>query len=295
MEDKLSSEDIWSDWLKHRRFGGDENYQKNALKLFRSLADKIVEKANIQESSVVLDLGSGDGLVALVALDMLGKHGKLIISDISENALSIPKNIFKDKPDPRVEFLVSDIQDLSQLPKDSIDRIVMRSVLLYAEDKPKVFKEMFRILRKGGRATILEPINQRHVELEQKYFRGFNLDTEPLLSVKPLLQRVKDESKRTRPTNILGYNEHDLVQMSINMGFRDIELEYKLSVTEQARYESASALLDVAPNPLAKTLREIMKQVLNQDEYNVVEKTLMKVWSNGVFWTNAECLLILNK
>lgn len=291
------SEDIWSEWLKIRRFGGDAVYQKIALDHLKKLASKIIEKAKIYENSIVLDIGTGDGLIGLVALSKLGPNGKLIFSDISEAALTIPKSIFKKNEiqSPSVEFLIASIDNLSAIPDNSIDRVVMRAVLLYVENKQGAFNEIFRILRKGGIAVLMEPINQRTSELRNNLFRGYRLDRDPLLKIKSLLEKVDKELKVQNPQSLLHYTEHDLVNFILNAGFEDVELEYSLIRTSKAFFNSSKTFFDVAPNPHAITLRDAMRKVLNSAEYKTVETVLEEVIKQPSIRINSEAILILEK
>jgi ubiquinone/menaquinone biosynthesis C-methylase UbiE len=294
------NDDIWSEWLKKRRFSGDEASRAFALNEYKKLAVQIVDKAQIFESATVLDIGAGDGLVGLTALSKLGADGKLILSDISEAALAIPKEIFNQKeiPDPRIEFLITGAENLSPLPSASVDRVVIRSVLLYVNNKQSAFNEIFRVLKPGGIAAILEPINQRQTEFGIGLFRGYRLDREPLVSVQNLLQKVIDESKRQlnqTQGSLLGYSEHDLVHLAIGAGFEDIELEYSLNRNSKALYPSPEFLFDTAPNPHAKTLHELMNSVLTPDEFIELENVLKKVILQPSIRTTCLALLVLKK
>jgi len=291
------NEDIWSKWLKLRRFGGDDNYQRIALEEFKKLASKIVNKAEIFDTATVLDIGSGDGIVGFTALSKLGPKGKLILSDISEAALAIPFKVINEKEakDSRVEFLVSDVQDLSKLHDSNVDRVLSRAVLLYVEDKQAAFNEIFRILRPGGVAVLMEPINQRHLEFGTGFFSGYKLDEEPLLSVRSLIQRTIDNSKSQNQVSLVGYNEHDLVRYSINAGFEVITLEYSLFRTSKARYPSWEAFFDTAPNPLASTLRELLTKNFTLEEFEKVESALKEVIKLPTMHINCQAFLILKK
>jgi arsenite methyltransferase len=292
-----NAKDIWSEWLKHRRFGGDATCQMYAMKQYKELASKIVDRAEIFESATVLDIGAGDGLVGLTALPKLGEQGKLILSDISEAALAIPKEIFNEKKiqDPRIKFLIAGVENLSQLQDNSVDRVVMRSVLSYVEDKQAAFKEIFRVLRPGGIAVLSEPVNQRHVEFGKGHFKGYRLDHEPLLSVRSLLQKVIDNLWKQNQDTLIGYNEHDLVHFSIKAGFEEINLEYSLLRSSNARYASWEFFFDAAPNPHAPTLRESLTKVLTPDEFVKVENALRKVVQQPSVHTLSMALLILKK
>jgi ubiquinone/menaquinone biosynthesis C-methylase UbiE len=270
------------------------------MEQYRKLASRIVDKAEIFESATVLDLGAGDGLVGLTALPKLGADGKLILSDISEAALAIPMEIFNKKKvqNTRVEFLIAGAENLSPLADGSVDRVLIRSVLLYAEDKQAAFNEIFRVLRHGGRAVLMEPINQRHAEFRSGLFRGYRLDREPFLSVQSLLQKVIEESKRQTDqtqSSLMGYNEHDLVHLAIKAGFEEIELEYSLNRTAKAFNASWEFFIDTAPNPQARTLRELMNSILTPEEFIKLESALKKVVQQPAVNTTCLALLILKK
>lgn len=293
----VGSDDIWSEWLRHRRFGGDANYQRVVFDQLKKLASKIVERAQINESATVLDIGSGDGLVGLIALTKLGSEGKMIFSDISEAALAIPLEIFNEKNihDSRVEFLVSGIENLSLLPNGSVDRVLMRAVLLYVEDKQQAFNEIFRVLRNNGIAVISEPINQRHSEFGIGFFRGYRLNKEPLLSVQYSLERVADHLKFQNPKTFYDFNEHDLVHNCINAGFEEINLDYSLMRSSQSKHVSWEAFMNVASNPHAPTLRESLTKVLTAEEFDKVENILKKVIQQPSVNTKSVATLILEK
>ena len=150
--------DIWSDWLEKRRFGGDQSYKQMALEHVKSIALKIIDRAEISESNVVLDIGAGDGLLGLTALERLGRKGKLILSDFSEHALAIPKQIFEGSriKDNRVSFLIDNAENLS-ISSNSIDRVLMRAVLLYID----------QLLEVGKGNTQIRGITLSLIELKQ--------------------------------------------------------------------------------------------------------------------------------
>jgi arsenite methyltransferase len=170
-------------------------------------------------------------------------------------------------------------------------------VILYIKNKQSAFNEMFRILRKGGSAVLMEPINQRAHEFRAGLFHGYRIDREPLLSVRPLLEKVTNESKRQTDqtqNTLLGYNEHDLVHMAIGAGFEEIELEYTLIHTSRAR-TTWSFFFDAAPNPHAPTLRELMAEVLTSEEFDKTVNALKKVVERPCVMTRPLALLTLKR
>ena len=296
MVENKEKKDIWSEWLKRRRFG-DASHQAYAMEQYKKIAIEIVEKAKIFESAKVLDIGSGDGLVGLTALPKLGDNGKLILSDISEAALAIPKEIFNEEniQDKRVEFLVARVENLSAIQDCSIDRVLIRSVLLYVDDKQTAFKEIYRVLKTGGRVAIMEPINQRMVEFQMGLFRGYSLESEPLLSIKSLISKITEKSRSKGEESLLGYDEHDLVKLATKAGFAEINLEYTLSRTSHSGYPSWEFFFDSAPNPHARSLHEIMSDTLSLEEFKRVESIFKNVIQQPAIRLLSLAMLILEK
>jgi ubiquinone/menaquinone biosynthesis C-methylase UbiE len=61
-------------------------------------------------------------------------------------------------PFPRCEFLLASSDDLSVVD-ESVNVLMTRSTLIYLHDKARTLREFFRVLRRGGRLSMFEPIN----------------------------------------------------------------------------------------------------------------------------------------
>ena len=61
-------------------------------------------------------------------------------------------------PFPRCEFLLASADDLSVVD-ESVNVLMTRSTLIYLHDKARTLREFFRVLRRGGRLSMFEPIN----------------------------------------------------------------------------------------------------------------------------------------
>jgi cyclopropane fatty-acyl-phospholipid synthase-like methyltransferase len=82
-----SKQDMWSQWLLHRRFGGDQAALQEALtKYLYPIRDKVLNHANLGKGETLLDVGSGDGLIAFGALEKVDTS-RVIFSDISQDLL----------------------------------------------------------------------------------------------------------------------------------------------------------------------------------------------------------------
>jgi ubiquinone/menaquinone biosynthesis C-methylase UbiE len=136
-----SQGDIWSQWLLHRRFGGDPRQLQRALEFLSPIRDKVLTHAKLGEGEVLLDVGCGDGLIAFGALERV-KTCSVIFSDISQDLLDHVQAIARETHLlPRCRFLRASAEDLSALPDATVDVVTTRSVLIDVAAKRQAFAE----------------------------------------------------------------------------------------------------------------------------------------------------------
>jgi ubiquinone/menaquinone biosynthesis C-methylase UbiE len=108
----------------------------------------------------VTDVGTGDGLIAIGALDRLGPSGRVIFSDISADLLEHCRAAATEAGElSRCDFVAASADNLTGIADGSVDVVTARSVLIYVADKAGAFAEFRRVLRPDGRISIFEPIN----------------------------------------------------------------------------------------------------------------------------------------
>ena len=154
-------QDIWAQWILHRRFAGDREQMNAAVANFLyPVRDKVLSHARLSDSETLLDVGCGDGLIAFGALEAV-KTSKVVFSDISQDLLDHVQALATEmQMSNRCEFLRASADDLSSVGNASIDVLTTRSVLIYVSAKQKAFDEFFRDLKPKGRLSIFEPINR---------------------------------------------------------------------------------------------------------------------------------------
>ena len=130
--------------------------------------------SNIKEGDTVLDLGSGAGFDCFLASKKVGKTGKVIGLDMTEEMIAKARILAKEHGYSNVEFRLSDIEKMP-LDDNSVDVIISNCVINLAPNKLKVFKESYRVLRRGGKMYVSDIVLLGKLTVEQ-------LNDEDLLS-----------------------------------------------------------------------------------------------------------------
>lgn len=109
--------------------------------------------ANLRPGEVVVDLGSGGGLDVFLAARKVGPTGKAIGVDMTPSMIERARAAAERDGFENVEFRLGQI-DALPLPDASADVIISNCVINLAPDKNKVFREIARVLKPGGRVAV---------------------------------------------------------------------------------------------------------------------------------------------
>ena len=246
------------------RFGGDPAARERLLtELLYPVRDTVLDKAEFQPGDIVLDVGTGDGLIAFGALERLGPSGHVVFSDISQDLLDHCRAAAAAKGLlDRCCFVVASADSLDGIADASVDVVTTRSVLIYVKDKAEALRAFYRVLRPGGRISVFEPINV----LMRDPDRLLGYDITP---VKPLAAKIGAFYESLRPPGpdpMVDFDERDLVRHAEQAGFADVSLELRVTVKNGKRPVSWKDALRMAVNPLVPPLGEVLDRVLSAQE-----------------------------
>lgn len=112
-----------------------------------------IAMAKIKVGDTVLDLGSGAGFDAFLAVKRVGEKGRVIGIDFSKPMIKKAKSNARKYGYKNIEFLYGDIENLPVKDKTA-DITISNCVINLATSKEKVFKEIKRVLKPTGRAYL---------------------------------------------------------------------------------------------------------------------------------------------
>jgi arsenite methyltransferase len=118
--------------------------------------------AEINEGETVLDLGSGGGIDVFLAANKVGEKGKVIGVDMTPEMIETAlKNAEKGRYE-NVEFKLGEIESLP-ISDNSIDVIISNCVINLTPDKDVAYKEVYRVLKPGGRILVSDLVTEGHI------------------------------------------------------------------------------------------------------------------------------------
>jgi arsenite methyltransferase len=261
------SRDQWHRWLLDVRQGGtDAAYREQMLaRTLHPVRDRVLDRAELRPQDTLLDVGTGDGMIAFGALDRLGSAGRVIFSDVSQDLLDHCRAAAEASGQlSRCDFVLARADRLTGVPDSSADVVTTRSVLIYVKDKAAAFAEFRRVLRPGGRISISEPINTLMHGIDPGRFGGY--DISPVAHIAAKLEARFSRIQPAGEDPMLDFDDRDLVRLAEQAGFTEVSLELHVTVRPSLPPVSWERFLRMSGNPLIPPLADMLDEALTEAE-----------------------------
>lgn len=263
----------WTEWLNNTRFSSFSEEQKTqTFAWLFSVRDRVLANAKLRPGDIILDVGTGTGLLAFGAYDILQGNGLVIASDKFSDCVDECKQIAETIGiTSGFRTLVSPANKLD-LDDCYLDKVVMRSVLVHILDKEPCIKEFFRVLKPGGILSFFEPIMSSNTKYSDLVKPDEITDYEKFKNIEYNITHDKLDP-------ITNFDEIELRSMLESTGFYNIHIDEDIiSSTYVVDGASVPQWFNAQPSPGSLSLKErFLKYVSDEvfDKYLIELKTAL--------------------
>lgn len=132
-----------------------------AVESFAGVANPFVMR-RLAEGEKVVDAGSGAGFDCFIAAGQVGREGEVVGIDMLDDMLGKARATAAKMGLPNVGFREGLLEDMP-VADGWADVVISNGVINLCADKQRVFAELWRVLRPGGRLQFADIANGRPV------------------------------------------------------------------------------------------------------------------------------------
>jgi SAM-dependent methyltransferase len=142
------------DWNSFGRANASQKWRKQSAAMGSDMTEAIVAAAKVAPGMRVLDIACGTGEPSITIARLLQGTGEVVGVDLSGGPLAVAGERARQHGLSNVRFQEADVHHLP-FPDNSFDRITSRLGVMFFADLPRALREMHRVLKPGGRVTLL--------------------------------------------------------------------------------------------------------------------------------------------
>jgi arsenite methyltransferase len=124
-----------------------------------------IDKSEAREGEVCIDLGSGRGTDVLRLAETVGEKGFAYGIDVTDGMIQKAEATAQKMGVENVKFIKSDLEKI-ELPDETANLIISNCTLNHVANKLAVWKEIYRLLKNGGRFVISDIYSSEEVPAE---------------------------------------------------------------------------------------------------------------------------------
>jgi ubiquinone/menaquinone biosynthesis C-methylase UbiE len=139
-----------------QRYGWDKAsayYQDAWHSQLKPAHDTLFAMANICPGQKIIETACGTGLISFRALEAVGASGFVLATDISDKMVAMASGIAMKNKVANIRFERMDAEEI-QADHDVFDVAICALGLMYVPNPLAALKEMYRVLKPGGRCTV---------------------------------------------------------------------------------------------------------------------------------------------
>lgn len=127
-----------------------------SLGVHRAWKRYFVATAQVKPGDRVLDLAGGTGDIAVLLKERVGNEGAVVLGDINAGMLSVGRDRLTNRGLVAGFDYVQCNAEALPFPDQSFDLVTISFGLRNVTDKDAALREMYRVLKVGGQARVLE-------------------------------------------------------------------------------------------------------------------------------------------
>jgi SAM-dependent methyltransferase len=122
--------------------------------IYGAATEMMLDLADVQAGSRVLDVAAGTGESTLMAARRVGPKGHVLAADVSASMLNVAAEAARQAGLANVETRVMNAENI-ELDSDSFDAVICRIALMLFPNPPKALGEMHRVVKPGRKVSVM--------------------------------------------------------------------------------------------------------------------------------------------